>query len=58
MESLLRRPAVQARTGLGRSMIYRYVKEGRFPAPVRIGNRAVAWRESDVSAWIAERKVT
>ena len=58
MESLLRRPDVERRVGLRRSMIYRYVKEGRFPAPVRIGKRAVAWRQSDIEQWIKERTVT
>jgi prophage regulatory protein len=28
---------------------------GRFPAPVRLSPRAVAWIEAEVSAWIADR---
>ena len=34
---------VKAKTGQGRSKIYQGVKEGTFPAPVKIGERAVAW---------------
>lgn len=51
--SILRRKAVEARTGLSRTTIYDYVKANRFPAPVRIGSRAVGWLESDVAAWLA-----
>ena len=40
---LLRLPAVVAATGLPKSTLYFYVRAGRFPAPVRIGARAVAW---------------
>jgi prophage regulatory protein len=29
-----------------------------FPRPVRLGVRAVGWRESDIVAWLASRKTT
>ncbi|WP_077529390.1 helix-turn-helix transcriptional regulator [Vreelandella utahensis] len=54
-ERLLRRPEVEQRTGKSRSGIYLDMRRGCFPLPVRIGMRAVAWRESDVQAWIDER---
>jgi prophage regulatory protein len=31
--------------------IYSWMKDGRFPRPVRIGKRGVAWREADLIAW-------
>ncbi|TAN11541.1 MAG: AlpA family phage regulatory protein [Burkholderiaceae bacterium] len=31
--------------------IYRWVREGIFPAPVKIGPNSVAWRTEDVQAW-------
>ena len=46
---------VKAATGLARSTIYKYVKQGMFPAPVPLGCRAVAWVEGEVTAWIAAR---
>ncbi|PUE11215.1 hypothetical protein B9Z51_02585 [Limnohabitans sp. T6-5] len=54
---LLRLDAVENLTGLRKSSIYTYMgsKSHGFPTPVRIGARAVAWRESDVLAWIAGR---
>jgi len=52
---LLRLPAVMKLTGLGRSTIYRMVAERRFPTPVRITNRAVAWRRADLDQWSEAR---
>ena len=53
--SLLRLPAVRARTGLSRSSIYARVAAGTFPRPVAIGARAVAWPSDVIDAWIGER---
>lgn len=54
-EHHLRRPAVEAATGLSRSSIYAMMDAGEFPRPVRIGKRAVAWPESAVNTWLASR---
>ena len=51
-EKLLRRPEVEAMTGLSRAGIYDKMAKGDFPRPMRLGPRAVAWRESDVQEWI------
>lgn len=45
---LLRMKEVQQRVGLGRSTIYRWMAQGRFPRPVRLGAYAVAWSEDDI----------
>ena len=50
----LRRPEVEARTGLSRSTIYSAMDRGTFPRPRRIGKRAVAWREGDIERWLAQ----
>jgi prophage regulatory protein len=52
---LARLPVVLKVTGLGRSTIYRWIAEGSFPAPVRLGRRAVAWRWSDLDRWTQSR---
>ena len=51
-EKLMRRPEVETRTGLSRSTLYDWMKRGDFPLPVKLGTRLVAWRESDVTAWL------
>ena len=53
--TLIRLDRVKARTCLSRSTIYAYVRDGRFPQPVTISERCVAWVEAEVEAWIAER---
>lgn len=53
---LIRRPDVEKATGLRRSTIYAMMAEGSFPKPIRIGKRAVAWRASEVQAWIEARE--
>ena len=57
-EHHLRRPAVEAATGLSRSSIYDMMDKDEFPRPVRIGKRAVAWPQSAIEAWLAERPVS
>ena len=52
---LIRLPEVQHQVGLGRSTIYRWMSEGKFPKPVQLGGYAVAWAEDEVQAWIATR---
>jgi prophage regulatory protein len=54
-EQHLRRPAVEAATGLSRSSLYAMMDAGEFPRPIRIGKRAVAWPQSTVEAWLATR---
>jgi prophage regulatory protein len=54
-ERLLRKPEVLARVGLGTTSLYARIKEGRFPAPISLGGRAVAWSSSSVESWIADR---
>ena len=53
--AILRRKQVENRTGLARSTIYQYIKDGVFPKPVQLGPRAVGWIEAEVSDWITER---
>jgi prophage regulatory protein len=55
MESFLRFPAVLAKTGLSRSTIYLKISRGEFPAPVKLGQRAVGWPETAIAHWIAAR---
>lgn len=56
LDTLLRRPEVEARTGLARSTIYAAMSAGTFPRPVKIGARAVAWRSADIAQWLESRE--
>ena len=54
-ERILRIREVLYRTGLSRSVFYLHLKNGTFPAPVKIGKRSVGWAEGDVQKWIADQ---
>jgi prophage regulatory protein len=51
-ERLLRLPAVLDRVGYKRSRFLDLVRQGVFPAPVKLGARAVAWPESVIDALV------
>jgi prophage regulatory protein len=48
----LRLPAVQKRVALGRTAIYKLIKEGKFPQPVKQGTSS-AWPECEIDAYQA-----
>lgn len=50
---ILRLPSVEIKTGLRKTSIYDRMKEGTFPRPVALGNRARGWLASEVDEWIA-----
>lgn len=52
----IRRPEVESLVQLSRSTIYLMIQRGEFPAPVKLGRRAVAWRTEDVDDWIQRRE--
>lgn len=53
--TILRLPDVKQKTGQSRSTIYEKIQRGEFPAPVKIGERAVGWVEAEVDAWVGDR---
>ena len=56
-DELWRLETVTAKTGLGKSMIYRKLHAGTFPRPRRVGDRAIAWLRSDIVQWMHELPV-
>ena len=57
-DRLLRRQQVLEMTGLSKAALYALIERNRFPRPVRIGKRAVAWWRSEVVAWMKSRERT
>jgi len=53
---ILRKPRVLALIGMRNTWLHEAVKRGDFPAPVKLGTRAVGWRRADVEAWLASRE--
>lgn len=52
---ILRRRAVIEKTGLSRDTIRRFVRDGRFPAPVGLGPNSIGWVEDEVDQWVRDR---
>lgn len=57
-ERYLRLPEVERLTALKKSSIYAGMKASTFPYCIRLSARAVAWRESDIATWQAQRQQT
>jgi prophage regulatory protein len=55
-DQILRDAEVRERTGLSRTTRWRLVKAKRFPAPVKLTEHAVGWRESEIAVWLASRE--
>jgi len=53
--TLQRRPTVETRTGLSRSLIYKLMALGDFPKPIQLTGKAVAWPSTSIDRWIEER---
>ena len=54
-ERIYRRPDVEQLVGLSRSTLYAMMADGAFPKPVKLGKRAVGWRERDLRDWLDTR---
>ena len=52
---LLTRKEVQERLRISRTTLYRLVEAGKFPSPIRVGDRLCRWRESDIDAYVEHR---
>ncbi len=52
---VLRLPEVISKVGLSRATIYRLQEAGEFPSSIRLGRSAVAWVETEIDGWIADR---
>jgi predicted DNA-binding transcriptional regulator AlpA len=52
-ESLIKLPIVLQRFPVSRSMWFKGIKDGRYPAGIKLGPRASAWRSSDIDKLIS-----
>lgn len=53
---IVRLPETCIITGISRGSIYRLMALGKFPKQVKLSERAVGWRESDLTAWLESRQ--
>ena len=46
---------VQEATGLSKSTIYLFIRQGKFRKPIRLGQNSVGWLSSDIEEFINAR---
>ena len=58
LEKIIRTPEVMEVTGLSKTTIWRRVRSGDFPVPVKLGrpdSRSIGWKLEEVEEWIDSR---
>src|SRR5262245_41124972 len=56
-QRILREPEVRAVVGYGHVQLWKLVRDGKFPAPIKLseGGRAVGWLEGEIAQFQAQR---
>jgi prophage regulatory protein len=52
---VLRARDITTRLRISRPTLWRWVRAGTFPAPIRLGANSIAWRAEDILDWLASR---
>lgn len=55
-DRFIRLAEVTEMVGLGKTMIYRKVREGSFPQPFKPGGAATRWSAREVAEWMEARR--
>jgi len=55
LQRFIRKAELPAYVGLQRSAIAEMIAAGEFPKPIKISAQGVAWLESEVALWQAQR---
>jgi len=55
MKTLIKLPEVVRRTAKSKGEIYKQMRRGIFPRPVKFGRRSVAWVEEEIDAYVAQK---
>lgn len=55
MTKLIRLSELTNLVSLPRSSIYAKIARGEFPPPIKLGERASAWRADEIQTWIETR---
>jgi prophage regulatory protein len=42
--------------GIHRKTLWKWRRDGKFPQPIQVGERAIRWDESDITAWLEAKK--
>jgi len=53
IEEFMRIKSVMEKTGLAKSTVWLWVKEGKLPAPIKLSSRITVWKQSEINNWIS-----
>lgn len=53
---IIRFKDVKAITGLSRTTIWRYERDGLFPRRIALGGGSIGWYQNEIEHWVASRK--
>lgn len=56
LDRIVRLPELIEVIGLSAATLYRWMDEGQFPRPVKLGPNSVGWRSSVIQAWLNSRE--
>lgn len=51
----MRESELRQRVPISHSTLWRWIRDGRFPQPIKLSDRITVWRQSDVDAWEAKQ---
>ena len=51
----LRIKDVMKKTSIPKSTIWLWVKEEKFPKPIKLSERVTVWKESDIDEWMESK---
>ncbi|MXW18356.1 MAG: AlpA family transcriptional regulator [Gemmatimonadetes bacterium] len=52
---VLRAREVVSEIGVSKATLYRWVRSGGFPKPIKLGPGAVGWRREELDEWVDSR---
>jgi len=52
---IIRMPEIVALLGVSRACVYNWVKAETFPAPIKLGPKAIGWLSAEIDAWLDQR---
>ena len=53
---LIKRKELEKALTVSPATLYRWIKEGKFPKQIRLGDNMVRWERKSVEAWMTERE--
>lgn len=52
----LRVSALAPRLGISKNQIWRLVRQGKFPKPIKLSEKVTVWKADDVLAWLDSKQ--